>query len=401
MQSDARNRRLLAAHFKKQAGEQGTDMRETPTWATPITHIVRHRPDTAQLYFSPAALQDMARRFRQGFDGLVTYAVKANPGEEVLANLVAAGIRAFDVASPQEMAAVRAVCGDAALHYNNPVRSVDEVAVARAYGVASCSVDCPRELDKLESLPRSTEIAVRLALPVKGAAYDFGEKFGLEPKRAAVLLRKVAERGFVPAITFHPGTQCADPAAWGTYIEAAAEVARAADLQIARLNVGGGFASHRGGDAPDLAAIFAHIRAETDRCFGAQAPRLVCEPGRAMVADALTLATRVKALRACGAVFLNDGIYGGLMEMRDIGAPGRIRVIDPQGRARQGAPVPRVVFGPTCDSLDRLPEPLPLPGDIAEGDYVLFDGMGAYSRSLTTRFNGYGLEDMVTVADLM
>ena len=376
-------------------------MRETPNWATPTAHILRNRPDTAQLYFSPAALQGMARRFQDGFDGLVTYAVKANPGEEVLANLVAAGIRAFDVASPREMLAVRAVCHDAALHYNNPVRSPEEIAVARRLGVASCSVDCPRELDKLEALPKTTEISVRLALPVAGAAYDFGEKFGLDPEQAAALLRKVAARGFVPAITFHPGTQCADPAAWGAYIAAAAKVARAADVQIARLNVGGGFASHRSGAAPDLEAIFAHIRAETERCFGAQAPKLVCEPGRAMVADALTLATRVKALRDGGAVFLNDGIYGGLMEMRDIGVPGRLRVIDPQGRARTADPVPRVIFGPTCDSLDRLPAPVPLPGDIAEGDYVLFDSMGAYSRSLTTQFNGYGLEDVVTVADLV
>jgi ornithine decarboxylase len=68
--------------------------------------------------------------------------------------------------------------------------------------------------------------------------------------------------------------------------------------------------------------------------------------------------------------------------------------------ARQGAPVERVVFGPTCDSIDRMPDPLPLPGDMAEGDYILFAGMGAYTRSLTTRFNGYGLSDVVTVASL-
>ena len=33
-----------------------------------------------------------------------------------------------------------------------------------------------------------------------------------------------------------------------------------------------------------------------------------------MVADAFTLATRVKALRGDGSIFLNDGIYGGLFE---------------------------------------------------------------------------------------
>ena len=61
---------------------------------------------------------------------------------------------------------------------------------------------------------------------------------------------------------------------------------------------------------------------------------------------------------------------------------------------------PRVVFGPTCDSIDRLPDPLPLPGDLAEGDYLLIAGMGAYTRCLSTDFNGYGLRDVVTVAHL-
>lgn len=375
-------------------------MRETPNWSDPATHIRRHRPDVATLYFCPAVLQATAKRFQAGFDGLVTYAVKANAGDEVLTNLVAAGLNAFDVASPREMYAVRSICPHAVLHYNNPVRSPEEIAVAGALRVASYSVDCQVELDKLDGLPVGTEISVRLALPVGGAAYDFGEKFGLGPDRAAALLRLVAERGFTPAMTFHPGTQCVDPAAWGAYVEVAADVVKAADVRIARLNVGGGFAAHRAGEAPDLEAIFSHIRAEVDRCFGADAPQLVCEPGRAMASEAFTLATRVKAMRESGAIFLNDGIYGGLTEARDIGVSERIRVISPEGEVRMAKPQERVVFGPTCDSIDRLPDPVPLPGDIREGDYVLFDGMGAYSRSLTTQFNGYGLGDPVTVAQL-
>lgn len=375
-------------------------MRATPNWADPASHIARHRPDAALHYFSPATLQATAKRFLTGFPGLVSYAVKANPGEEVLANLWAAGVAAFDVASPQEMRAVRAACPGAVLHYNNPVRSAAEVAVAGEMGVVSCSVDCPAELAKLAPLPRTTEVAVRLALPVAGAAYDFGEKFGAAPEAAAALLRQVADMGFRPAITFHPGTQCADPAAWAAYILAAAEVSRMASVPIGRLNVGGGFAAHRSGPAPDLEAIFARIAQETAAAFPGTPPALVCEPGRAMVAEAFTLATRVKALRGTGAVFLNDGHYGGLAEIRDVGLGDRVRVLAADGRPRTGAPTPRTVFGPTCDSLDRLRDPLALPEDIAVGDYVLFDGMGAYSRAIATRFNGYGPDETVTVAAL-
>ena len=376
-------------------------MREIPNWPDPMAHIRRHRPDVATLYFCPRVLQSTAKRFQDGFDGLVTYAVKANAGDEVLTNLVAAGIGAFDVASPREMYGVRAVCPHAVLHYNNPVRSIEEIKVAAALGVASYSVDCIGELNKLNGLPAETEVSVRLALPVSGAAYDFGEKFGTGPEHAAELLRSVIERGLTPAITFHPGTQCADPTAWGAYIRVAASVSASAGVRIKQLNVGGGFAAHRTGDAPDLEAIFTHIRAEVDRCFGTDAPQLVCEPGRAMASEAFTLATQVKALRDSGAIFLNDGIYGGLTEARDIGVCDRIRVIAPDGSQRTEPDQERVIFGPTCDSIDRLPDPVALPGDIQEGDYVLFDGMGAYSRSLTTTFNGYGVADPVTVTHLI
>ena len=78
----------------------------------------------------------------------------------------------------------------------------------------------------------------------------------------------------------------------------------------------------------------------------------------------------------------------------------RVRAVSPEGQGRVGPSAPKVVFGPTCDSIDRLPEPVALPQDLQEGDYVLFDGMGAYSMSLATDFNGYGLGRPVTVASL-
>lgn len=373
-------------------------MRAEPYWLDPLTHLKRHRPDHAVMYFSPMVLQRQARRFLDGFPGLVTYAVKANSRPEVLVNLVAAGIGGFDVASPSEMRAVRDACPDAVLHYNNPVRSPVEVAEAVRAGVCSASIDSVSELDKLAPLG-PIEVSVRLALPVKGAAYDFGEKFGVGPDAAVDLLRAVVARGYTPAITFHPGTQCRDPEAWVAYIRVASEVAERAGVTLARLNVGGGFASHWRGPAPDLERVFARIGEAVRERF-LQSPALVCEPGRALVAEAFTLATQIKALRPNGAVFLNDGIYGALSELRDICGNDRVQVVSPDGQPRTGQPISRVAFGPTCDSLDRLPEPVPFPEDTQEGDYVLFSGMGAYSLAIATRFNGYGVGDPVTVASL-
>jgi len=357
------------------------------------------QPDHPILFVAPSMLQATARRFIDGFPGLVTYAVKANHSSVVLENLVAAGIRTFDVASPNEMAAVRRVLPTATLHYNNPVRSSAEVSKAVEFGVASYSVDCQRELLKLTEcgVPKSAEVAVRLSLSVPGAAYDFGEKFGADEQQTVSLLRKVSALGYRPALTFHPGTQCEDPNAWVAYIKTAAELVKDAGVTIERMNVGGGFAAHRIGEAPDLNSIFGAIEQAVRQEFpDGERPMILCEPGRAVVADGFSLATRVKAIRADGSVFLNDGIYGALSENPSMGNVDRIEVYGPAGTRSPGFRA-RVVFGPTCDSLDRLPGHLNLPEDLSEGDWIIFHGMGAYSQATMTGFNGYGDAEVVTV----
>ncbi len=372
-------------------------------WSTPTEYLRTNHPENPVLLFAPAALQATARRFIDGFPGLVTYAVKSNPDEAVVQNLVAAGIRGFDVASPFEIALIRRLAPDAALHYHNPVRSQAEIAFAVEAGVKAWSVDSTSELEKLIArVPAADcEISVRFKLPVSGAVYDFGAKFGAAADLAVVLLGRVAEAGFIPSLTFHPGTQCTDPAAWETYIRTAATIARDAGVTIARLNVGGGFPSHRQHAAlPQLDTIFAMIDRTADVAFGTDRPILVCEPGRGLVADAFAVATRVKAVRDGTHVFLNDGIYGSLAEQGQIGTIDRLTVLSAEGHRRCGAPVPRVVFGPTCDSVDRLPGELMLPADIAEGDFVVTHGVGAYSTVTNTRFNGFGDLGIVTVLSL-
>ncbi len=372
-------------------------------WTNPTEFLRNQQPEDPVLFFAPAVLQATARRFLAGFPGLVTYAVKSNPGEEVVENLVTAGIKGFDCASPFEIDMIRRLAPDAAIHYNNPVRSRAEIEHAVARNVKSWSVDSHSELAKLieKVPPRDCEISVRFKLPVEGAAYNFGAKFGATREKAVELLKTVAAAGFIPSLTFHPGTQCTDPEAWGKYIRAAGEIARDAGVRIARLNVGGGFPNHRMvAQRPDLDSIFELIDRTTTEAFGADRPALVCEPGRGLCGDAFAVADRVKAVREGEHVFLNDGLYGALFEFGQIGCIDRMEVMDPMGQRRHGAIAPKITFGPTCDSVDRLPGELPFPADIAEGDFVVFQGMGAYSTVTNTRFNGFGDLQRCTVLSL-
>ncbi|MDO5705999.1 MAG: type III PLP-dependent enzyme, partial [Paracoccus sp. (in: a-proteobacteria)] len=353
-------------------------------WDNPADLIRHMQPENPVMAFAPTVLHENARRFIEGFPGLVTYAVKSNPEEVVIQNLTSAGLKGFDVASPAEIDLIGRLAPGAARHYHNPVRARSEIAHAVRAGILAWSVDSRSELDKLfEQVPvavegKAVEISPRFKLPVLGAAYDFGSKFGASPELAAALLRAVADRGYTPSLTFHPGTQCVDPGAWESYIRVAGEICDQAGVRAARLNVGGGFPSYRvHGVEPDLDAIFDRIGAVTAEVFGADAPTLVCEPGRALCADAFSLIARVKAVRDGTSVFLNDGVYGGLTELPIVGNLDRIEVRTPEGTVRDAEPHGRAIFGPTCDSVDRLPGEVALPGDIAEGDYVIFHGAGA------------------------
>jgi len=99
-------------------------------------------------------------------------------------------------------------------------------------------------------------------------------------------------------------------------------------------------------------------------------------------------------------LFLNDGIYGGLLEVAQAS-----ELLPFYRVLRDGevvAPLQRrdfTVFGPTCDPLDVLPVPLSLPADIRESDVIEFGGIGAYCMATSTRFNGYGSAHQVTVSD--
>jgi ornithine decarboxylase len=273
---------------------------------SPEQWLTHETPDDPVYFFYPDRLAATAARFQAGFPGLVTYAVKANPETEVMEVLVASGLTAFDVASVQEMRAARWVSPKSKLNYHNPVRSVSEIEAAHAFGIASWSIDRPSELEKIGDVS-GQEISVRLKLPVSGGIYDFGEKFGAPPGLVSHLLKEVVARGGTPSITFHPGTQCHDPDAWARYIAAAAKAAKGAGVRLGRLNVGGGFPAQRGAHPVQLEVIFDTIAKAVKDSFGVDAPDLVCEPGRAMVADAYDLLVRIKAL-SDGQIYLNDGI---------------------------------------------------------------------------------------------
>lgn len=362
-------------------------------------------PDAPLFCYSAATLRARAALFKQGFPGEVSYAVKANPSAHVLATLAEAGIEIWDVASLEEMRAVRSISPAAEFHYHNPVKSRSEIR--EAYVRFDCrrfAIDCVEELDKIsEVLGKSDhiEIAVRFVLKREAgaSAHDFSSKFGASETEAVSLLREAAARGYRVVLTFHPGSQCRSPVAYERHIVAAHRIAAAAGITLAALNVGGGFpADYPNSPAPSLESFFDIIRRTTVRLFGVDGVKLECEPGRGIVASSHSLLTRIKLVRNGTEIFLNDGIYGALLECAQVPElTPRVRAIR-SGKPLHGADVEYVAYGPTCDPLDVLPGRLSLPAGLEEGDYLEFLSLGAYGVATATGFNGYGTRDVVPVA---
>ena len=249
--------------------------------------------------------------------------------------------------------------------------------------------------------PSRIEFTVRIRPARNMSLHDFRSKFGAEPDDAAVLLKEIAKRGFKTGLTFHPGSQCCDPAAFVALIFDAAGVARSASVTPATLNVGGGFpARYSGADIPPLEHFFRDIRDAFIRVFDSSKTRLICEPGRALSAPTMSLLTQVKHRRENGDIFLNDGIYGSLAEPNLIPIRPPVRFWRGAGLLI-GATSPARIYGPTCDPIDVLPERLQIPEALATGDWMEFGLLGAYSTATMTNFNGYGCVETAFVDQIL
>jgi ornithine decarboxylase len=367
-------------------------------------------PQEALFCFSATQLEARARVFLNHFPGEVSYAVKCNPSEPVIRTLAQAGIRIWDVASVHEMRAVRAIAPASRFHYHNPVKSRREIKDAfEIYACGRFAVDCQEELAKIAEVTGATkgiEVAIRFVLPRErtSSAHDFSTKFGAPEHVAVKLLKDADAMGCTPLLTFHPGSQSRDPQVYVRHIDAAARIVKQAGVQIAKLNVGGGFpANYVLSKAPEPQVFFAAIEAAVVKAFGAaKAPALECEPGRGLASPAMSLLTRVKLVCSDGDdIFINDGVYGGLMEFMQVPElMPPFRVIR-DGQVVTGPTKSFKVFGPTCDPLDVLPQRLDLPADLRDEDFIEFGMLGAYGIATTTRFNGYGDHAIVAVDEAL
>ncbi|UYY58712.1 type III PLP-dependent enzyme [Sphingomonas sp. S2-65] len=363
--------------------------------------IAKRRPVDPVTIVRPHAAARAARFFVEKFPGRSMYAVKANPSPDLLQILWDNGITHYDTASIAEVRLVKATLPDATCCFMHPVKS--EEAIAEAYfqhGVRTFSLDSLEELDKIvRATGGATDLTlcVRLRVSSEFAKLSLGSKFGVGHTEARELLVATRQVADALGICFHVGSQTMSPDAYSNAMERVRAAIVDAAVTVDVIDVGGGFPSaYPGMTPPPLERFFETIHRAFESLPISYSAELWAEPGRSLCAEYSSVVVRVERRRG-NELYINDGAYGTLFDAAHIGWKYPVQLLrEPDSDARD---MDFSFWGPTCDDLDFMAGPFPLPADTNTGDYFEIGMLGAYGAAMRTAFNGFGSGETVVAGD--
>ena len=338
-------------------------------------------------------------------ESLVLYASKAHSSLAMAALMASEGL-GLDAVSAGEL--LTAVAGgmdprNIVLHGNN--KSWVELELALEHGV-TVVLDNWLELDLLERLRGRREQRVRLLIRftpgIECHTHEYirtghlDSKFGFDLEELDAVLRRLATAPWaeVAGLHAHIGSQIfelqphEDLAA--VMVKAMGR-ARALGHHPKDLNVGGGLGVRyvASDDPPTIAAWVQTVSAAVAaacRQHQQPLPRLLCEPGRSLVATAGLTLYQVGSRKEIPGVRTYVAVDGGMSDNpRPITYQSRYTACLPQ-RCRDAATETVTVAGKHCESGDVLLHNIPLP-PVANGDLLAVWATGAYNASMASNYN--------------
>ena len=338
-----------------------------------------------------SSIQVASKFFQNNFPGKVLYAVKTNPHPLVIKTIIDSGIKNFDVASINEIKTIKDIDKTVKCSFMHTVKSRESIKEAYFnYGVKTFSLDSKDELIKIiESTgqAKDLELFVRVAVSNEHAEIDLSKKFGALTSEANGLLRLAKQYAKKIGLSFHVGSQCMHPISYSKGIKEIGNIIKRTKIVPDYINVGGGFPTIYPDLIPQsIESYFNEIQEALKNLNLENLPEIICEPGRAIVAESGSTIVRVN-LRKKQKLYINDGTYGTLF---DAGFP---NIVYPSKLITNGRIISKKLtsfdfYGPTCDSMDYMKGPFILPNNIKENDYIELGQLGAYGLTFRTDFNG-------------
>ena len=368
-----------------------------------VDELVNQLKPTEPVYcIRKKSIQLASKFFQSKFPGKVLYAVKTNPHPIVLKALIESGITNYDVASIKEIETVKQLNPNIKCSYMHTVKSRESIKEAYfKHNIKTFALDTKDELIKIiesTNQAKDLELFVRVSVSNEHAEIDLSKKFGALTSEAIGLLRLTKQYARKIGLSFHVGSQCMHPISYAKGISEIGNIIKKTKIIPDVINVGGGFPTIYPDLVPQtMQSYFDEIKKGLKNLKLEKLPEIICEPGRALVAESGSTIVRVN-LRKKQKLYINDGTYGTLF---DAGTP---NIVYPSKIITNGRIISKKLtsfdfYGPTCDSMDYMKGPFILPNNIKENDYIELGQLGAYGLTFRTQFNGFYSEQIFEVED--
>jgi len=385
--------------------------------------------DLARTYGTPlyvldeATLRATCRAYREALaahypgPSLALYASKANSSLAISALVASEGLGLDAVSAGELLTALQGGMPSEriVLHGNN--KSRDELALAARAGVTVVA-DNWRDLELLSELAPELSEPVRLMLRftpgIECHTHEYirtghlDSKFGFDPDQLETVLRHLqgCSWGRLSGLHAHIGSQIFELQPHrdlaGVMADALA-LARSLGHPVVDLNVGGGLGiRYTASDDPPSIQEWVRTVAEavvaacTER--GLELPRLLCEPGRSLVATAGVTLYTVGSCKPIPGIRTYLSVDGGMSDNpRPITYQSRYTAVLAD-RPNATASDTVTVAGKHCESGDVLLKDITLPPATA-GDVLAVFATGAYNASMSSNYNRIPRPAAVLVAE--
>ncbi len=362
---------------------------------------IAERVGTPSYVYSRAGIETAWRRFDRALGGaphLVCYSLKANSNLSIVKLLARLG-SGFDIVSGGELDRLRraGVPGDRIV-FSGVGKTREEIREALRAGILLFNVESEAELDALAAEASRRRVVAPAALRVNpdigaGAHPHIStgrrvHKFGVEWDRAPAVYRAGLSMGSIRwrGVTAHIGSQILtlDPfrRALGR-LAGLVENLRREGVNIEYLDIGGGLGVRYARENPPELGSYGKLLAGVGRRLNC---RMLVEPGRAIVAQAGVLLTRVVYRKESGGkTFLI--IDAGMNDQMRPALNGAVHPVTTIRRPdRRGRGICADIVGPVCETGDAFVADWPMP-DVGAGELLAIWGAGAYGFSLASSYN--------------
>ena len=331
-----------------------------------------------------------------GRDHLICFAVKANSNLAVL-NVLARLGSGFDIVSGGELARVIAAGGDPAkVVFSGVGKQTSEMRYGLEAGIRCFNVESHAELERLNHVAANLRVRAPISLRVNpdvdAKTHPYistglkQNKFGVACDQALAFYRRAAGLSHIQVVGMdcHIGSQLTDIT---PFLDALEPVLTLVDqlaeegIILDHLDLGGGLGVSYQGEQPPHPANYSAALQER---LGNRPHTIILEPGRAIVAHAGILLTRVEYLKT------NEQKNFAVVDaaMNDILRPALYDAwqgIEPVNQDSSAEKKLYDVVGPVCETGDFIGKARQLA--LTEGDLLAVHAAGAYGFSMASNYD--------------